>query len=73
MPAYTTLGFRNLNSELVNKDAKYIGVNQYSLGIEYRLTKSIILSTEAFYKDYFQYPIDIESGISLANQELILT
>ncbi|MBK7093860.1 MAG: TonB-dependent receptor [Saprospiraceae bacterium] len=68
LPAYTTLGFRNLNSELVNKDAKYIGVNQYSLGIEYRLTKSIILSTEAFYKDYFQYPIDIESGISLANQ-----
>lgn len=68
LPAYTTLGYRNINNSLVNEDARYIGVNQYSIGIEYRLNKSIILSTEGFYKDYFQYPIDIESGISLANQ-----
>lgn len=68
LPAYTTLGYRDLKSQLVNKDMKYIGVNQYSVGIEDRLTKNILLSVEGFYKDYFQYPIDLENGVSLANQ-----
>jgi hypothetical protein len=68
LPAYTTLGFRDLQKELVNKDMKYLGVNQYSTGIEHRLTKNILLSVEGFYKDYFQYPIDLENGVSLANQ-----
>ena len=68
LPAYTTLGYRDLKNQLVNKDMKYIGVNQYSVGIEDRLTKNILLSVEGFYKDYFQYPIDLENGVSLANQ-----
>ncbi len=68
LPAYTTLGYRDIQNQLVNKDMKYIGVNQYSVGIEDRLTKNILLSVEGFYKDYFQYPIDLENGVSLANQ-----
>lgn len=68
LPAYTTLGYRDIQNQLVNKDMKYIGVNQYSVGIEDRLTKNILLSIEGFYKDYFQYPIDLENGVSLANQ-----
>ena len=68
LPAYTTLGYRDLKNQLVNKDMKYIGVNQYSVGIEDRLTKNILISVEGFYKDYFQYPIDLENGVSLANQ-----
>jgi len=68
-PAYTTLGFRNNAGELVNKEnAKYIGVTQYSLGVEHRFSEKILLSVEGFYKDYFQYPIDIMTGASLANQ-----
>lgn len=68
-PAYTTLGFRDNAGQLVNEDAaKYIGVNQYTLGTEYRFSESVLLSLEGFYKDYFQYPIDLITGASLANQ-----
>jgi len=69
LPAYTTLGFRNNENELVNEEsAKYIGVNQVNLGLERRISKEILVSVEGFYKDYFQYPIDVVTGVSLANQ-----
>lgn len=68
-PAYTTLGFRNNTGELMNKNsASYIGVTQYSLGAEHRFNDQVLLSVEGFYKDYFQYPIDLITGASLANQ-----
>jgi CarboxypepD_reg-like domain/TonB dependent receptor-like, beta-barrel/TonB-dependent Receptor Plug Domain len=68
-PAYTTLGYRDNLGSLVNKDvANYIGANHVNLGIEYRFKKPMILSVEGFYKDYFQYPVDLISGTSLANQ-----
>jgi len=69
LPAYTTLGFRDNQGTLVNEDAsKYIGMNQFTFGTEYRFTESVILSLEGFYKDYFQYPMDLLTGASLANQ-----
>ena len=67
--AYTTMGFRNNVGNLVNKDAlKYIGLNQYNLGVEHKFTEKILLSVEGFYKDYFHYPIDLITGASIANQ-----
>lgn len=67
--AYTTMGFRNNANELVNYNSlKYIGLNQYNLGVEHKFTEKILLSVEGFYKDYFQYPIDLITGASLANQ-----
>ncbi len=67
--AYTTLGYRNENDILVNqKEADFIGVNQYNLGIERCWSDKIMLSVEGFYKDYFNYPIELNSGSSLANQ-----
>lgn len=67
--AYTSMGFRDNTGELVNKNSvKYIGLNQYNLGVEHKFTKQILLSVEGFYKDYFQYPIDLLTGASLANQ-----
>jgi outer membrane receptor for ferrienterochelin and colicin len=69
LPAYTTLGFKNNDDVLVNEEnARYLGVNQYNLGVQYRLSKSILFSLEGFIKDYFQYPIDVFTGASLANQ-----
>ncbi|MDB4498256.1 TonB-dependent receptor [Gammaproteobacteria bacterium] len=68
LAAYTTLGYRE-KGELVNEEsAKYIGLNQYNIGLEHTFNDNILLSVEGFYKDYFQYPIDIETGASLANQ-----
>lgn len=67
--AYTTLGFRNNAGDLVNKDgAGFIGVNHYNLGAEHRFSEAILFSVEGFYKDYFQYPIDLINNVSLANQ-----
>lgn len=67
--AYTTLGFRNNAGALVNsQDARFIGLNQYNLGIEHRFSDKVLLSLEGFYKDYFQYPVDLLTGASLANQ-----
>ncbi|MFC2096728.1 TonB-dependent receptor domain-containing protein [Bacteroidota bacterium] len=68
-PAYTTLGYRNNENVLVNSvSAEFIGVNHYNIGLERRISESVILSAEGFYKDYFQYPIDLITGASLANQ-----
>lgn len=68
-PAYTTLGFRDNAGDLMNEEkATYIGVNQYTAGIEHRFSESILLSLEGFRKNYFQYPIDLLTGSSLANQ-----
>jgi len=68
-PTYTTLGYRDNQGVLVNENAaKYIGANHYNLGIQQLISKEILLSVEAFYKDYFQYPIDLRTGASLANQ-----
>ena len=67
--AYTTLGFRDNQGSLVNKDiAKYIGANHVNAGFEYRFNSPMTFSIEGFYKDYFQYPIDLITGASLANQ-----
>lgn len=68
-PAYTTLGFKDNTNELVNKNsAEYIGANHYTLGVEHRFSKAVIFSLEGFYKDYFQYPINLSTGASLANE-----
>ena len=68
LPAYTTLGYRDNVGQYVNLDAKYIGSYHYTLGFEHRFSKAIIWSVEGFYKDYFQYPVDIATGASVANQ-----
>lgn len=68
LPSYTTLGYKDNTGNFVNKDAKYIGSNHYTLGVEHKFSKKINVSIEGFYKDYFQYPIDIATGASIANQ-----
>ena len=68
-PAYTTLGFRDNSGDLVNKYlAKYLGANHLNIGFEYRFRNPMTFSMEGFFKDYFQYPVDLITGASLANQ-----
>ncbi len=67
--AYTTMGYRDKNDVLVNKDAvKFIGLDQYNAGAEYYWSDKILISVEGFYKNYFNYPIELNTGASLANQ-----
>jgi outer membrane receptor for ferrienterochelin and colicin len=39
-----------------NKDLKMIKVNQFVLGVDYRISADALLKTEVFYKDYSKYP-----------------
>lgn len=69
LPAYTSLGYKE-NDVLVNKDnkLKYISVNHYIGGLEYRPANSIQLTAEAFLKNYANYPFSVNDRISLANK-----
>ncbi len=67
--AYTSMGYKDNSGYFVNKNSvKYIGMNQYNIGYEHIAKSKILLSIEGFYKQYFNYPIDLGTGSSIANQ-----
>lgn len=66
IPIYTTLGYQE-NGDFVNKDNKYIGSDHYVAGLEFLPTKGTRFTLEAFWKNYFNYPVSLRDGISLAN------
>jgi hypothetical protein len=69
LPAYTILGFRNNDGDLVNRDngLTYIRNEQLVAGVEYRPDAGSRISVEAFYKSYSGYPFSLRDSISLAN------
>lgn len=69
-PPYTTLGFRNSNGELVNKNNKltYIRSNHYVAGLEWLPTQNSKITLEGFYKTYSGYPFSLNDSISLASK-----
>ncbi len=69
-PSYTTLGFRNNDGVLVNKEnnLKYISTNHLVAGVEYRRSEEAKFTIEAFYKQYGNYPVSVNDSISLANK-----
>jgi hypothetical protein len=68
IPTYTNLGFRNNNGQLVNKNMDYIRSDHYALGFQFIPKNDFRLTVEGFYKNYFNYPTSVRTGISLANQ-----
>lgn len=68
-PAYTVLGYRNNNGDLLNKNVKYISNTQSVLGFEYNTLSNLKFTVEGFYKLYENYPMIVTSGdtIPLAN------
>lgn len=69
LPSYTTLGFKE-NDILVNKtnDLKYIAVNHFIGGLEYRPSSTVQFTMEGFWKGYSDYPFSVNDNISLANK-----
>lgn len=68
LPSYTILGFRNNVDQLVNqKDLKYISVDHWVAGLEYRPDVNAKITLEGFYKNYRNYPFSVRDQISLAN------
>ena len=68
-PSYTSMGYKDSNDVFVNKASlKYIHVNHYVLGLEFNAKAKIKVSLEGFYKQYYNYPITLNEGISLASK-----
>lgn len=68
MPPYTSLGYRDANSTLVNKDQlKYIESLHFVAGIQYYPSDYSKISFEGFLKNYSQYPFLLRDSISMAN------
>lgn len=69
-PAYTTLGYRNSENKLANKenDLTFIKSDHFVLGFEYRRSQNSRATIEGFYKNYSDYPVSVNDSVSLANK-----
>lgn len=69
LPAYTTLGYQQ-NNVFVNKNnqLKYISVDHFIGGLEFKPVTAMQFSLEGFFKNYRNYPFSVKDGISLANK-----
>lgn len=69
LPAYTTLGYKE-KDQWVNKEngLKYINVNHFIAGMDYKPTENSQFTGELFYKQYGNYPFSIKDQVSLANK-----
>ncbi len=69
-PAYTTLGYTDSSGIFVNKQngLKYIGVDHYVAGLEYRPKENAKITLEGFYKSYFDYPFSVLDSVSIASK-----
>jgi len=68
-PAYTSMGFKNDEGALVNKDRlKYIRSDHIVAGVEWLPGAESKFSLEGFYKKYSNYPFSLVDSISLASK-----
>lgn len=70
LPAYTTLGYRDGDGLLVNKEneLKYISANHFIAGLQFIPKDEVFFSIEGFFKGYDRYPFSIKDSINLANR-----
>jgi hypothetical protein len=70
LPAYTTLGFKDNEGVLVNKELgiTYIRSDQIIAGFEYQLNPNVIFIIEGFNKTYDNYPFSLLDSVSLATK-----
>lgn len=69
LPAYTIMGYRNTNNELVNRnDLTYMRNIHAVAGLEYAFKWNARVSAEGFYKQYYNIPFLTNDSVSIANQ-----
>lgn len=70
LPAYTTLGFKNSEGRLQNKEnnLKYIAADHYIAGFQYQSNPDISTTIEGFYKNYQNYPFSVRDSLVLATK-----
>lgn len=69
-PSYTTLGYRDQNNVLANKenDITYIRANHYVTGLEWRPNQNAKITGELFYKQYRNYPFSVEDSVAISSK-----
>ncbi|WP_430809740.1 MULTISPECIES: TonB-dependent receptor [unclassified Carboxylicivirga] len=69
-PAYTSMGYRNNEGELVNKTngLSHIKADHWVGGLEYRPNSRTRITLEGFYKRYDDYPFSLRDSISMASK-----
>ncbi len=69
-PAYTTMGYRNTEGELVNEQngLKYLKSDHIVAGLEYRPDKRTRITLEGFLKLYNDYPFSLKDSVSMASK-----
>jgi hypothetical protein len=68
LPIYTALGFKDTNGVFVNKGLDYISTNHYVTGVEFLPKNDLRFTAEVFYKQYGNYLVNKNTGVSLANE-----
>lgn len=70
LPAYTTLGYKDENDQFVNREnnLKYISADHLVAGLEWLPNGFTKISVEGFHKNYANYPVSVNDGISLASK-----
>ncbi len=69
-PPYTTMGFRDNNGNLVNKEngLKYIAADHIVAGIEFLPDDKSKITLEGFYKFYHDYPFSVDDSIAISSK-----
>lgn len=67
LPVYTMLGYKDSTSALANKNLEYINAIHYTIGTQFIPRNDFRFTLEAFYKNYYNYPVSLTNGISFAN------
>ena len=70
LPPYTTMGYKDNNGVLVNKNnhLKYIQSKQAAIGTSYQFENFLRISVEGFYKHYANAPLCLQDTIPLASK-----
>jgi len=70
LPAYTTMGYRNEEGDLLNKQngLKYINADHIVAGFAYQPNNFTKITLEGFYKDYGNYPFSVNDSVSIASK-----
>jgi hypothetical protein len=70
VPSYTTLGFKDSDGNLVNRDngLTYISVDHIVSGIEWLPNESSKLTVEGFFKYYRNYPFSVNDSVSISSK-----
>jgi CarboxypepD_reg-like domain/TonB-dependent Receptor Plug Domain len=68
LPIYTALGYKDNAGNFANKKLDYIRSNHYVTGVEFLPKNDLRITAEVFYKQYSNYLVNQNTGISLANE-----